>query len=95
MSIEKSEDNFFRENEAKKKGLLSLTPYIDQEGCKNIHDFKYAGSDTSIGYNYFWNPLALWCVNQISENIAPNVITLFGFLFTFVPFIYSIAVYGT
>ena len=76
--MEKSEDNFFREDRPQKKGLFRLTPYIDEQGCENIHHFKYAGSDTSIGYNYFWNPVALWCVDQISENIAPNVITLFG-----------------
>jgi hypothetical protein len=72
-----------------------LTPYIDEEGQENIHNFKYAGSDTSIGYNYFWNPVALWCVNQISENIAPNTITLLGFLFTLGPFMYGNIVYGT
>ena len=93
--MEKGEDNFIRENESRKKGLFKLTPYIDQEGLDNIHKFKYDGSDTGIFYKIFWNPLALWCVDHISENIAPNVITLLGFGFTVVPFTYCSLVFGT
>jgi len=61
----------------------------------NLHKFKYAGSDTGIFMKIFWNPLAIWCVDHTSEKIAPNIITLFGFLFTFGPFMYCITVYGT
>ena len=57
--------------------------------------FKYNGSDRGYMYIYMYNPLAVWCVDHISDKIAPNVITLVGFMFTFVPFVYMFSCYGT
>ena len=46
-------------------------------------------------YVYLYNPLALWLVDRTPEWIAPNVITLVGFLFSVVPFIVFFALFGT
>ena len=102
MSIDKiyikqendDKDDFFRDA-PKQKSVLKLTPYIDEVGLKNIHEFKYAGGDTGYGYIYFWSPLAIWCVNRTPEFLAPNLITFVGFLFVLVPFVYTFTVYGT
>ena len=72
-------DNSFNRIKEGKKPIYKLTPYIDAEGLANLHKFKYNGSDTGIVYRYFYNPVALWCVNHTSENIAPNVVSKFGF----------------
>ena len=81
--------------DGKNRSCFKLTPYIDDEGLKNLHIFKYNGSDSGIAYRLFYNRAALWCVDHISENIAPNVLTLFGFIFTLVPFLFMFAYYGT
>ena len=46
-------------------------------------------------YRYFYNPLASRLVEKIPEWIAPNLITLTGFLFSAVPFAAIFAVFGT
>lgn len=46
-------------------------------------------------YVYFYNPLAMWLVARIPEWIAPNVITLLGFLFSAVPFVLIFVIFGT
>ena len=74
---------------------LQLTPYISDEGLKNLHTFKYSGSDSGIMYRIFYCRVSIWCVNHISEDIAPNVLTLIGFLFTLVPFVFFFSYYGT
>ena len=58
MSIERvrisedgGKDDFFRDEKTSGRGRFQITPYIDDPGLENIHTFKYAGSDTSIGYN--------------------------------------------
>jgi ethanolaminephosphotransferase len=60
-----------------------------------MKDFKYVGSDSGLMYKYFYCPLAIWCVDHTPKWIAPNVITLVGFMFTVGPFIYMFTVYGT
>ena len=57
--------------------------------------FKYNGSDSGLMYKYLYSPLAVWCVDRTSEKIAPNVITLVGFIFTVIPFIYLFTHCGT
>ena len=46
-------------------------------------------------YIYFYNPVSRWLVEHIPEYIAPNVITLSGFMFTLVPFVNLFIRYGT
>ena len=76
-------DNSFNRFKENKKPFWKLTPYINDKGRANLHKFKYNGSDTGFAYRFFYNPAALWCVNHISEDIAPNVVSRFYFKFKF------------
>jgi hypothetical protein len=46
-------------------------------------------------YAWVYEPASIWGVEHTPAWIAPNVITLFGALFTFVPFGYMVYVTGT
>lgn len=46
-------------------------------------------------YIYFYNPLANYFVEFLPESLAPNVITLIGFVFSFLPFFVLFHFYGT
>ena len=46
-------------------------------------------------YKFFYNPLALKLVEHLPDTLAPNVITLVGFLFTVIPCILVFLLYGT
>lgn len=93
----KEEDSFFKEggSDEKPRGCFGLTPYINNEGIENIKIFKYNGSDTGPMYLYFYNPIAIWAVSHTPEWIAPNIITLVGFVCSFGPFLYMVLTYGT
>jgi ethanolaminephosphotransferase len=56
--------------------------------------YKYAGGDAGILYIYFYNPLARRLVEYLPDTLAPNLITLAGFMFTVVPFFYLFFEYG-
>lgn len=70
-------------------------PYLTEEAKENLRAYKYAGGDYGLMYVYFYNPLARWLVERIPEWIAPNLITLTGFLFSAIPFAAIFAVFGT
>jgi len=61
----------------------------------NLRRYKYAGGDTSFMYKLFYNPVALKLVSYCPETLAPNVITLTGFLFTVAPFILLFTMFGS
>jgi ethanolaminephosphotransferase len=46
-------------------------------------------------YIYFYNPLATKIVKYLPENLAPNLITLFGFIFASLPFFVLFSNFGT
>lgn len=46
-------------------------------------------------YQYFYNPVASRLVEKIPEWIAPNLITLGGFVFSTAPFLVIFSVFGT
>ena len=55
--------------------------YFPKEAEKNLQSFSYAGNNFSPYYYYVMGPLSAFCVNNvISEKIAPNVLTLAGFV---------------
>ena len=68
--------------------------YISQEMAVRLKEHKYAGCDEGIAYIYFWNPVANWLVQFLPETVAPNTLTLFGFIHTLAPVIVLIAVCG-
>ena len=52
--------------------------YITPEGFSAVKTYKYNGMDLSYLYNYVLKPMAVFTVQFVPENIAPNVITLAG-----------------
>ena len=46
-------------------------------------------------YIYFYNPVSKYLVTKIPETIAPNLITLTGFMFTVIPFMTAFTYYGS
>jgi ethanolaminephosphotransferase len=68
-----------------------MSNYITSEGDKHIINFKYRGKDLSITYEYLWSPLADKMLEFTPSNIAPNTLTLVGFLFNIVGTIVLIA----
>jgi hypothetical protein len=66
----------------------SLTPYIDsEERRQNLKDHKYSGSDCGLAYVYFYNPVANKLVECLPKNIAPNTLTVLGFIHTLIPMV--------
>ncbi|EGR27680.1 hypothetical protein IMG5_191250 [Ichthyophthirius multifiliis] len=60
---------------------LSTKCYISTQGEEGIKSFKYKGGSDSIFYSYFWSPLCDYLVkNYFPSYLAPNSITLIGFL---------------
>jgi len=71
-----------------------LGPYINEEGRENLLKYKYAGGDKGYAYIYFYNPAATKLVTYLPEWIAPNVLTLIGFIFATLPFLILFGGYG-
>ena len=61
--------------------------YIKPEWNDRIKNYKYSGINHSIVYNNFFSPLCDRLVNLFPEFVAPNVITLSGFIFVLLSFI--------
>jgi len=63
-----------------------ISNFVTPQGEKNLVAYKYVGSDASLLYKYFFSPCAQFLVdNVIPEWLAPNVITLIGFMCTMIP----------
>jgi len=60
-----------------------------------LRQYKYAGGDNGIIYRYFYNPVANKIVHYLPEKMAPNLITLIGFIFSMLPFFVLFCGYGT
>ena len=59
-----------------------------------LKKYKYMGGDLGLTYRFFYNPIATKLVEYTPEYIAPNLITLFGFLFTVLPCILLFVCFG-
>lgn len=55
--------------------------YIKPEWVENIRNYKFKANNSSIMYKYFSSPLAERVLEYIPTHVAPNVITLTGFVF--------------
>ena len=44
--------------------------YISDVGRKNLHSYKYQGSDNSYSYNYFLSPIAEYFVKFVPLWVA-------------------------
>jgi ethanolaminephosphotransferase len=70
------------------------TPYLGKRDIEGIHKYKYAGDDQGLAYIYFYNPVVTKLVEYLPDWLAPNVITLLGFLISFIPAVILFCVYG-
>jgi hypothetical protein len=59
-----------KRNKLSFKIFSGFTPYIDEDGAKNLKEYKYSGGDNGILYTYFYNPCALKMVSYLPETIA-------------------------
>jgi ethanolaminephosphotransferase len=68
--------------------------YISPQNANNLITYKYSGSDLSLLYKHFFSPIAQFLVDRIiPEWMAPNLITLMGFVCTLVPHIIILAAF--
>ena len=54
--------------------------FIEPENIENLHKYKYSGVDKSLLAKYVLQPYWNWLVTLFPTSIAPNMITLIGFL---------------
>lgn len=47
-----------------------FTNYISDDGAEGLKAYKYAGGDSGILYQYFYNPVALKFVSYLPETLA-------------------------
>merc|ERR1711879_420384 len=63
------------------------TEYITQEGRKNLHNYKYSGSDNSLIYKHVLTPMNNALIPLFPLWMAPNLITLIGLIITFATYL--------
>jgi hypothetical protein len=68
---------------------------LDSEDRENLRNYKYVGGDNGILYKHCWSPLANWLVKGTPNWLAPNMLTIIGFVCTIGPFVWLFAAYGT
>ena len=76
------------------KTFLRLLPVFDEEDIKNLKLHKYSGSDEGLMYRFFYNPVANWLVSFLPDYIAPNLLTVIGFIHSITPVIVAFTVAG-
>lgn len=54
--------------------------YLSPEELRGFKRYKYSSIDTSPLSNYVCHPFWNWLVKYVPERIAPNTLTLSGFL---------------
>jgi len=54
--------------------------YLDEQRIQNMKHYKYSGEDRSFYYKFFLNPFAQKCVEHTPYWLAPNLITMLGFV---------------
>lgn len=69
--------------------LTSLMGFFTEEDIRNAKAYKYNGTDVSIILYLFYRKFWDWLINFFPTWLAPNLITLLGFLFEIVSFAVS------
>eukprot|EP01125_Pyxidicula_operculata_P006739 TRINITY_DN2311_c0_g1_i1.p1 TRINITY_DN2311_c0_g1~~TRINITY_DN2311_c0_g1_i1.p1 ORF type:complete len:175 (+),score=4.50 TRINITY_DN2311_c0_g1_i1:100-624(+) len=54
--------------------------YIPDKGLSNLKEYKYSSRDRSLLANYVMQPFWNFMIKLMPHSIAPNVITLIGFI---------------
>jgi len=71
----------------KKSHWCRVLPIFNDEAAYNLKRHKYSGCDEGLLYIWFYNPVANKLVTYLPDWIAPNLITLVGFIHTIVPLV--------
>jgi len=58
-----------------------MIEYIKDSDIKALKKYKYSSVDKSLIQKYILNPYWCWLVQRVPEWVAPNLITLSGFMF--------------
>lgn len=66
-------------------GFCRILPIISAQAAENLKRHKYSGADEGLMYKCFYNPVANKLVTYLPDWIAPNTLTLLGFIHTVVP----------
>lgn len=64
-----------------------MLPIFDDEEASNLKQHNYSGTDEGFMYRCFYNPVASKFVTWLPDWIAPNLLTLIGFIHTIVPLV--------
>ena len=67
-------------------------PIINEHAAYNLQRHKYSGCDEGLLYIYFYNPVATKLVTFLPDWVAPNLLTLIGFIHTIVPLVVMFAI---
>ena len=59
---------------------VMFSEYISPQGSVGIKEYKYQATNSSLYYHHVSGPLAAWLVDQTPAWVAPNVLTLIGFV---------------
>jgi len=61
--------------------------YIPTDNLKSLDNYKYVGIDRSLVANYIMQPFWRWVVNFLPTFMAPNLVTLVGFVFILISYL--------
>ncbi len=74
---------------------ICIRPIISEQAAVHLKQHKYSGSDCGLFYIYFFDPICKRIVELLPETIAPNTLTLLGFIHSVVPIFVLYSVFGT
>eukprot|EP01132_Coremiostelium_polycephalum_P000550 gene550-694_t len=66
---------------------ILFSPYVSKRAQSNIKNYKYNGCDHSIIANHLMQPFWRYSVEYLPMWLAPNLITLIGFIFILASYI--------
>jgi ethanolaminephosphotransferase len=73
----------------------SNRPYVKPPLAKNVLNHRHNATVDSMFYDYVISPLCDWIVETfLPKWLAPNVITLIGWMFNFTPLLVMVLLFG-
>lgn len=77
----------------RKKDVHDISGPISTKGCEALAIHKYKASDYTVLDNLL-NPWWNWCASLLPKTLAPNVVTLIGWVFYY-PVVFALVLYST
>jgi len=71
-----------------------LLPVFDEQDAMKLRKHKYSGSDEGLMYKWFYSPIANKLVECLPDTVAPNTLTLIGFIHSLTPVILCFSIGG-